>query len=244
MTFNVRNGRAVDGRHSWCLRRRSAAELLAGLDPDMVGLQEAYRFQERYLLDALPSFDSDGEGRAGSGRGERCSLLWRTDAIDVVDVRTRWFSEDPERPGSRLPTAAHPRIATLAHAVNRPSGRAFGVANTHLDHQHQANRERSVQLLLSWLDGDLPWVVLGDLNARPDSAVLRRLAEAGLRSALPTDAPGTVHGFSGRTDGPRIDHILVSAGWEVVDAKVVQEKPRGRLPSDHWPVVADLRLRD
>lgn len=242
-TFNVRNGRMADGRHGWWLRRRAAAAVLADLDPDVVGLQEALAHQERHLLGALPGREAVGEGRAGGDRGERCSMLVRTDAVAVASVRTRWFSEDADRPGSRLPSAGHPRVATLVRAVERASGHRFGVANTHLDHQHQANRERSVELLLSWLDDDRPWVIMGDLNARPTNPLLGRLAEEGYRSALPAGAPGTMHGFSGRHDGPRIDHILVSDGWDVLDARIVQRRPRGRLPSDHWPVVADLALR-
>jgi endonuclease/exonuclease/phosphatase family metal-dependent hydrolase len=61
---------------------------------------------------------------------------------------------------------------------------------------------------------------------------------------VPDDAPGTNHDYGTFEPKVRIDHILVSDHWAVHGAEVVTEKPRGRFPSDHWPVVADLELPD
>jgi endonuclease/exonuclease/phosphatase family metal-dependent hydrolase len=85
--------------------------------------------------------------------------------------------------------------------------------------------------------------VLGDLNAGPGGDVVAPLLAVGLRDALEGVPGGTAHGFTGRTDGRRIDHVLVSRHWDVVAASIEHPRPGGRLPSDHWPVVADLRLR-
>ena len=87
-------------------------------------------------------------------------------------------------------------------------------------------------------------IVVGDFNAVPsDVEAWAPLFAAGLEPALAADAPGTAHDFTGRTDVPRLDHILVSRHWEVHDAGVVTARPRGRLPSDHWPVRAVVALR-
>jgi len=99
-----------------------------------------------------------------------------------------------------------------------------------------------MEQLLDWLDRDLPQVVLGDLNADPDDLVLRLAHDAGLRQALPAEAGGTVHRFTGRIDGRRIDHVLVSDHVRVERAEVVTTPKGQRLVSDHWPVVADLVL--
>jgi endonuclease/exonuclease/phosphatase family metal-dependent hydrolase len=71
---------------------------------------------------------------------------------------------------------------------------------------------------------------------------LTALLDAGWRDAVPAEAGGTFHDFTGATDQERIDHILVGKGWQVVDAEVSHHRPGGRLPSDHWPVVATLQL--
>nr|MBA2624017.1 endonuclease/exonuclease/phosphatase family protein [Acidimicrobiia bacterium] len=217
---------------------------LERLDADVAGLQEAYRCQERYLGRQLPEHSSVSRGRDANDRGERCPVLYRTARFQLDGAVVRWFSDEPDVPGSRLPNASFPRIATLVELTDRASGRRFGVANTHLDERQRPNRVRSAELLASWLRPGIPWVVTGDLNAEPDAKPLRVLQAHGLQSVLPDDAGGTNHDFTGRTDGRRIDHILVSDEWEVAAAEVDHHRPNGRLPSDHWPIVADLRLRE
>jgi endonuclease/exonuclease/phosphatase family metal-dependent hydrolase len=83
--------------------------------------------------------------------------------------------------------------------------------------------------------------VLGDFNATIGEEVLELLAGHGLRNALPNNAAGTAHDFTGQMNGRRIDHVLVSAAIAVRGASIVTSTTR-RLPSDHWPVVADLTL--
>ena len=240
-TWNVRNGRALDGWDAWPLRREAARATLRALAAQVVGLQEVFGWQLRSLRRALPSHAAVGLGRDASGGGERCVLLVAP-TLRLVRHRTLWCSATPDIPGSRLPGATHPRVVTLAELEVRASGARFGAAVAHLDQRHEANRVRSVELLLGWLDDALPWVVLGDLNAPPGSPPLRTLEAGGFDPALPVDAGGTAHAFTGRTDGPRIDHILVRGPWQVDSAEIRHLRPGGRLPSDHWPVVADLRL--
>ena len=43
--------------------------------------------------------------------------------------------------------------------------------------------------------------------------------------------------------GMRIDYILASAGVSVLDAYVDREARKGKLPSDHAPVIADIEVR-
>jgi endonuclease/exonuclease/phosphatase family metal-dependent hydrolase len=242
VTLNVRNARALDGAHAWPLRRSTTAAALRQLDADVIGLQEAYRCQERYLHRRLDGFATYGRGRGRRDRGERCPVLHRATRLERVRAEVRWFSDEPSAPGSRLPGAFFPRLATLVELADPSSGRRFGVACTHLDERHGANRVRSAELLVTWLRPEIPWVVMGDLNARPDTAPLRVLAAAGLRPVLSGDVGTTTHGFTGRSAGRPIDHILVRGEWEVLGAAVDRRRPGGRLPSDHWPVVADLAL--
>ncbi len=55
---------------------------------------------------------------------------------------------------------------------------------------------------------------------------------------------GTFTGFKfGQVGGEKIDHIFATADWEVVDAAIVRTDRNQRYPSDHFPVIATLRLR-
>ncbi len=241
-TFNIRTGRAPDGAHAWPLRRRRTLEVIGALDAHVLGLQEALPGQRRWLTHRLPEWDARGTGRDRFGRGEQCPILVRRSRATIVAHRTRWFGPDPDRAGQRLNGARHPRIATTCTLLVPGWPDPIQVTNVHLDASSGARRLASVEQLVGWLDPARPQVVIGDLNAGVDEAPLAVLADAGLRSALPPDAGGTFHRFTGRTDGARIDHILVNDHLVVRHARVYHD-PAGRpFPSDHWPVVADLAL--
>lgn len=239
-TFNIRNGRAFDRANSWPLRRRATLATLAHLDADIVGLQEVYGFQLRWLLRRLPGYVAVGDGRNGSGRGERSPVLLRTSAAQLMEARTHWYGGGG--PGSRLPGAQFPRVATVVDLVVEPSGPTVQVVNTHLDEASEASRLRSAEEVLTLLETDTPQLILGDFNARPDSPVLARLIGAGLRPVAPADGAGTAHRFRGGTEGPQLDHILVSRHWTNNGCVVATDRTSRRLPSDHWPLVADLSL--
>jgi len=240
-SFNIRNGRAFDGLNSWPFRRRSTVSAIRDLRATVVGLQEVFGFQYSWLARRLTELDGYGLGRTNGRIGERCPVFVERARARIVDPATRWYGETPDRAGSRLPNASFPRVATIVRV--EIDGAVITVANTHFDEKRADNRARSVRQLLEWVTPAEPLVVMGDLNALPDAAELTDFARAGLRSALAADAGGTGHDFTGRVDGPRIDHIFVSEHFEIVAARVARERPGGRLPSDHWPIVADLRLR-
>ena len=63
-----------------------------------------------------------------------------------------------------------------------------------------------------------------------------------LHSAASAQDVGTFNGFRGRTDGGKIDYVLVDSRWQVEGAEILRDNDEGRYPSDHFPVVADLVL--
>ncbi|WP_158564145.1 endonuclease/exonuclease/phosphatase family protein [Jiangella anatolica] len=240
-TFNIRNGRAFDWLSSWWFRRGATAAAIGSLGADVLGLQEVYEFQRRYLARRLPGTSWFGAGRNGGRSGEQCPVVVAGGFVTVVEQHTRWYGETPDIPGTRLPEASFPRVATVLRCRDGRTAREFTVVNTHLDERHAANRVASARQLAGWLDPSVPAVVMGDFNAVQGARdVMGPLLEAGFAPVPVTG--GTMHGFTGTAAGRRIDHILVSPHWTIEDAAVVRERPGGRLPSDHWPVRATLRL--
>lgn len=240
-TFNIRRARGFDGIQSWPFRRRLTADTIDHLDVDMIGLQEAFEGQRRYLARRLSDSRWYGEGRSGGRRGEQCPVAVIAPTIVVVDHRTMWFGDASSTPGTRLPDASFPRIATVVKCRAGDDPRQFVVANTHLDERIHDNRVVSVRQLVEALDLDVPSVVLGDFNATQDDAeVFAPLVEAGFERAPLAGA--THHEFTGSVEGTQIDHIFVSRHWTIEDSDVVRTR-RGRLlPSDHWPVRAVVSL--
>ncbi|MDP3892543.1 endonuclease/exonuclease/phosphatase family protein [Nocardioides sp.] len=97
----------------------------------------------------------------------------------------------------------------------------------------------------SAVSGDLPVVLAGDLNATPDHAPLRALADAGVRSAAELGNSGWVATWPAEGHGRlipsflpplvQIDHVLVGDGWAADGVETVP------VPgSDHRAVLARL----
>jgi endonuclease/exonuclease/phosphatase family metal-dependent hydrolase len=219
VTFNIRNGIAVDRNSFWWLRRPHTLALLASIGADVVGLQEAYVFQERWLARRLRVDDAVGEGRGGFLGGERSPVLLRQPAR-LVEHRTLKYH------------AERPRVATVCELAG-----GIVIANTHLDERSPGARRDALVELDALLPRDRPVIVMGDLNAPPGAPELGPLSW--LQDVKVHG--GTAHSFHGGDKGRQLDHVYVSEHWEVSHAEVVRT-PRPPWPSDHWPVVVDLRL--
>jgi len=260
VTLNIRNGRACDGANSWLFRRRWVPEYIRSLDADVVGLQEAYHNQVVAVEKALSGYVRVGVGRDdGKKAGEFCPIYLRTSRVRVLESGTFWFSDTPHTPGSCTWGNTLPRICTwaLLSAMDETDGMErtlLRVCNVHLDHASANARIRSAALLLERIAGwkeTSPVVVMGDLNAGEQDPALATLLQGpvGLRDtfrAVHPDAAqaGTFHAWDSRTDGAKIDYILTTPDITVLDAAIVHDTVRGRLPSDHWPVTALVWIGD
>jgi endonuclease/exonuclease/phosphatase family metal-dependent hydrolase len=243
-TYNIRNVRALDWHSLWLRRRRRLVGAVRAVDADVWGLQESYAVQLRWLEKKLWSpaqWDAAAPGRNSDGGGESAAVYWRTDNLALVSTSTRWYGSTPEVPGSRIPGAGAPRIATLVEFVTG-SGDRFLLANTHLDDKSVERRHTSVTQLAEWiveLAENRPIVVLGDFNCALDASELEPLMSAGLTSALSFEDGPTTNEF-GRETGKQLDHIFVSTHWQIESKGVHSD---AGFASDHFPVFADIRLR-
>ncbi len=237
-TFNIRNGRALDGSHSWPFRRKAVVQTIESFDADIVGLQEGFHFQRKFLARKLPEYRFFGEGRSGGVRGEGCPILSRPRFV-AQDGWTRWLSESGT-PGSKYREAQFPRIATAQKYLDQETGQQFQIINTHLDAKNPVLRLRSVEKLLSWVE-DLPALIIGDLNCGfEELAVFDLFAASGFEAhSVGVD---TSPGFARRPQKgrPQIDHIVSSCHWSVETIEAVDSP--GRPASDHLPLIADLLL--
>ena len=257
MSFNIRLDLASDGPNAWPNRKAIVADLIRHEAPALLGLQEVLLHQKTDLEAALPDYTFVGAARDDGGdKGEFSSLAFRRDRFDLLESGTFWLSPTPSVPGKAW-DAAYPRIATWAELRERTSGRRLAVLNTHFDHVGLEARLNSAAIIADWTQrrsaaGDAV-VVMGDFNAPPSSPPIRLLADrarSGLRlasavSATPPYGPaGTFTAFKIDADAAEpIDHVLVSDQFDVAGFATVTQHWGGRLPSDHYPVVADLVVR-
>lgn len=61
-------------------------------------------------------------------------------------------------------------------------------------------------------------------------------------AAKPTGPDSTWNGFKEIVPHQRIDFIFVTPTVEVLKLKMLDDQKNGRFPSDHLPVVADLKI--
>jgi endonuclease/exonuclease/phosphatase family metal-dependent hydrolase len=265
MTFNIRYGTADDGENRWGRRRDLLFDVIRTENADIVGLQEALRFQIDQIVEAVPIYAFVGVGRDdGRDAGEFSAILYRRSRLSVVQSGTFWFSDTPEQPGSTSWGNRITRICTWARFRDR-SGGALYVYNLHLDHESQPSRERSVQLLArrirSRATQDDPVIVTGDFNADEQNPAMRWLLGDGTATAgvaahgidladtfrtLHPDARGvgTFNDFAfEQIDERKIDYVLAKRRLVAREARIVRTSRDRRYPSDHFPVVARVERR-
>lgn len=250
MSFNIRLPVEADGADRWEVRKPLAVRILREQAPDVIGLQELTPEQAQYLATQLPDYGRLGRGREVDGSGEQMGVFYRTDRLRVVESGDFWLSDTPQRPGSISWGHLHPRMVTWALFERVADGRRFYMFNTHLPYREQdeAARVKGAQAIAdraAQLPADVPVVLTGDFNTGPDSAVHTALAAvladawaAAPRRAGPAE---TFHAFTGQAQR-RIDWIF-TRGMTVDSAQTVTTQWEGRYPSDHFPVVVELRLQ-
>jgi endonuclease/exonuclease/phosphatase family metal-dependent hydrolase len=259
MTFNlrtpVRTALLGDPDH-WPTRLLATIEVLRARRPAVVGTQEGCDPQWDRLLPELPHYQRLGTGRETGHRGEYSAILVDTDVLHVVGWQQFTLSETPHELGSRSWDSACTRVAVVADLVVRASGERFTVANTHLDHASERARVEGARLLRSRV-GRSSTVVTGDFNSRAGVAQAwhESIADGFVDTWLASHPDGasidTFNGYRepgvGGDEPGRIDWILATPDVGVVSSEIVTDRPRlvdGRevWPSDHWPVVATLRV--
>jgi endonuclease/exonuclease/phosphatase family metal-dependent hydrolase len=231
MTYNIAAGHGdLDG-----IARAIRAE-----DPDIVALQEVdVRWSERSGF-----ADQAAELGAALGMHVRFGAIYSMPSqaeFGLAILSREPIVEFTNHVIPRLSTqteAAEPApMPGFLEAVVRIGGERLHVFNTHLDYRADPRvREVQVARMLELMDeGSEPVILMGDLNARPDAAELQPLL------APFTDAWGIATGagwtYPGAMPDRRIDYILLSDRFRVIDAHV----PATRA-SDHRPVVADVRV--
>jgi len=264
MSFNIRYGSANDGKNHWKYRKEMVCDVIRDHPSDVIGLQEALRFQIDAIREALPVYGEIGVAREdGCIEGEYSCILYRTDRFGVGESGTFWFSDTPEVAGSNTWGNACVRICSWARLIETRTGRAFYIFNLHLDHVSQPSREKSAVLLAERIKKRRykgPFVVTGDFNAGENNPVIKYLkgeiaVEGPDGGKMKTPVPmidtfrvlhpdvmdvRTAHGFKGTRQGDKIDYVFVPPGTKVQEAEILYDNVDGRYPSDHYPVISSF----
>jgi endonuclease/exonuclease/phosphatase family metal-dependent hydrolase len=263
LTFNVLTMDSASGQERHAVVRR----LLPDLRPDVVALQEVTRRPDfDQAADLLgPEFAIvDLPGWTPENVGECLASRWPLGEVSTLD---RHLAGDAE---------AGPRAAAVAVEVLVPPPiGALLVVHHKAAYQLQLEHVREEQALATarFVEEhvsdrpDLPFVLMGDLNAGPDAGSMRfltgrqSLAGTSVRykdawEAVHADEAG--HTFSPRNPlvragemplerGRRIDYIMTRSGpygppLDVADCRLAFDQPVDDVwASDHFGVLAELQ---
>lgn len=260
MTYNIRyaGDEKIDGVNAWSIRKNLVASMMSFNHADIVGVQEALLIQLNDLTASLDGYTWFGVGRDdGINAGEFSAILFKRDIFKLTEQSTFWLSDTPDIP-SKGWDAAFPRVVTWGKLRHIKTQKEFFVFNTHYDHMGGTARINSSKLLkqkVSEIAGSLPVIVMGDFNTQDSTLAYQILIEDETRKPSLFDAQFTSktahHGSHvtfndfGRSIEPenKIDFIFTTQDIEVLQHGVIDEVVDGRYPSDHMPVIVEVRLK-
>ena len=249
MSFNVRC--CDDKEGSVKNRSKIVTAIIEQYAPDSVGVQEATGKWMKILSENLEAYTYIGEHRDEDADSEYSAIFYLKDKFNLLDSGTIWLSDTPDVKYSKYEVSGCTRIATWVVLENKVTGEVYTHVNTHLDHMGDAPRVLQIEVLKTKIaeleEAGYPLVCTGDFNAQPTTKVYEKVIEVlnDTKAVAENSDDGlTAHGYGKHEDfsaGP-IDYVFVSDNVEVDTYKVVRNTVKNMYPSDHYPVVADVRF--
>lgn len=254
MTYNLRYASAQPP-NAWLDRRPLMRDCIRGLLPDLIGTQEGVYAQLKELAADLPEYEWLGLGRDGGSRGEFMAIYYKRARFEPLEYDHFWLSDTPDVVGSTTWGNSNRRMVTWIRFKDRTTNQEFYLLNTHFDHQIQGAREKSAKLIrerVAKLNPALPIILTGDFNATAgDNPAYDVLVGDGYftdtwKTAAERKGDPTLNTFNGFKpavhDSQRIDWILTHGAVETAAIQIIDFARDGQYPSDHFPLVAWLRL--
>ncbi len=228
VSYNIHHGEGTDGK----LDLTRIAQVLRDARPDIIALQEVDRNTKRTdgvdqaaVLAKMLKMNKVFGGNIDLQGGHYGNAILATYTIDSSTNHQLPSLSNGEQRGMLEADIAVPGLK-----------QSLKILATHLDHRPDAQEriassEMVSELIQHW--GDRPALLVGDLNAVPESKTLRLLERDWTRAnrkvlpTIPSDKPTR-----------QIDYILLrpQGSWQVVECRVLD----GPVASDHRGILAIL----
>lgn len=248
-TFNLRYENQRDTGNLWKDRAPIAAALIRFHSFDIFGTQEGLKTQLDDLLKLLPEYESYGRGRDdGQSKGEHSAIFYRKTKYQLLDKGDFWLSETPDQPGFGW-DATFNRICSWVKLKDKQKMKEFFVFNVHYDHRANKARIESSKLMINKIKGiagNNPVILTGDFNGSNQTEWYRYIQQSAiLKDVLyqvehPYINNGSFNGFSNNIADDIIDHVFVTKHFRPLRYGILTDTYKGKFPSDHFPVLADL----
>lgn len=225
LTYNIHHGEGMDGQFD--LER--VADVMKGAKPDLVALQEVDLSTVRASgVNQLAELARLMRMHAQFGK----AMSYDGGSYGVA-VLSRWPLLDFENDALPFAPDREPRTALTAQFRPGPDGPLVQFTSTHFDQGREpdtrlAEATRVNELLTR---PGLPAILAGDMNARPDTEVMKILHDQWTNALIADMEP---------TGRPRVrgDYVLYrpASCWHLVETQVLED----RVASDHRPVLVVL----
>ena len=229
LTYNIHHAQNESG----VVDIKGLAEFIVNQKPDVVALQEVDSVcgrsnridiaAELGKLTGMYYYFGKAMNYDGGGYGE--AILSRLPIQNVLTLALPIQSDK-----NREPRAAIEAVVTMGNGKN------FKFIATHLDHlEDDTDRLLQTNFLADRYRNDpMPFMIVGDLNALPDSKAMQALFSIAQQPAKDTNAFTWPSGVPSK----KIDYFLLSKNhqWKCTKFEVIDE----RHISDHRPVLMDL----
>lgn len=252
-TFNLRLDNPRDSGNLWVDRKSYVGNLIRFHDFDLFGTQEGFKNQLDDIQQQVPEYARYGVGRDdGNTKGEHSAIFYKKDKFILLKSGDFWLSETPEKPGYGWDARIN-RICSWIQLKEKQSGKTFYCFNVHYDHQGMVARRESSKLLLTKIKdiaGSQPVILTGDFNGNHTTEWYLSIANSGsLKDTYrevkyPYVNNGTFQNFGRNLNANDIiDHIFITQHFSVKRWGVLTDSYNGKFPSDHFPVLAEVRFQ-
>jgi endonuclease/exonuclease/phosphatase family metal-dependent hydrolase len=227
MSYNVHSGFAMEGQHDL----EAIAKVIEDSGADIIALQEVSRVR---LMDGavdIPTWLSRRLDMPVLFRGTE-EPIWGNAILSRYPIVESGWGE--------LPLAGKLIERGYVWArIDVGGPEPLLVIDTHLHHigPDSLARQEQVPVLLQFWNDQGYSVLLGDLNATPDSVEMGFIYDAGLLDSWSEEGVGPGYTSNSRDPYQRIDWIWHSQDLTTVEVEVLQTQA-----SDHLPVLATLDL--
>lgn len=235
LCYNIHYGQGNDGEYDV----ERLAKAIKRTKPDLVALQEvdvgvkrSGRVHEAQRLAELTGMAVRfGPTQHYEGGLFGNAVLTRLPILNVVIQPLPYTESTKEK-------VTYPRGA-IAVTVRGPNGKPLRFISTHFQHNVPADRVAEAKAVNKHFatNNEIPTILAGDMNAKPDSEPIKILLEQwtnAIDEAAAPSAPATKPRY-------RIDYIFYrpASRFQMVKSEVIAEP----MASDHLPVFSILKLQ-
>lgn len=231
MAYNIHHGCDIHER----LQLKQVADLIRSDKSDIVGLVEvdsvcrrSNKTDQAAILGKMTGMHSAFVRHFPfQGGAYGLAILSRFPIIDVVNKRVPVMTNEN----------GDTTRALLVARIKLPHHRHLSVVVAHLDYRTEASRLRQAAFLTGLLKNEQqPVMILGDLNASPDSKAIQML-----KSHFIDANHAEARTFPSDTPREKIDYIMIDRANFI---KTLKDTVYPVKFSDHRPIVAEVMISD